>query len=297
MESDISIIIPTFNGRQKIKFTIQSILNQTMEPLEIIVVIDGSTDGTKEILAQEYGNEINVINQENQGRACTRNVGAQVANGSLLLFVDDDIELEPDAVKQHLLHHRSHQRSLLVGALFLKDVVNSSDFHSYRQFIENSWYSNLPDYPQPMAEDNLFVSAANLSVPKNLFNELNGFDSSLTDCEDFELGIRAKKAGVDIFFSKKIRGRHNDSISCQQYINRRKAYEAAQSLLNEKNKFEFPSNKWNDPGAFKKIIYYILSFDFWVFWVDHSLATWIPRSMRYKFYSAIIWSKSHYYRN
>lgn len=84
-----SIIIPTYNRSDLLSNTIDSVLNQSFGDYEIIVVNDGSTDNTKEVLTS-YGNRIRVIHKQNSGSEKSRNAGAFIANGDYFCFFDSD---------------------------------------------------------------------------------------------------------------------------------------------------------------------------------------------------------------
>lgn len=84
-----SVIIPTFNRSDLLIETINSILNQSFKDFELIVVNDGSTDKTKEVL-DGYGNNIRVIHKENSGSEKSKNAGAEIAEGEYLCFFDSD---------------------------------------------------------------------------------------------------------------------------------------------------------------------------------------------------------------
>src|SRR5262245_58814803 len=85
----VSVIIPNYNYGRFLREALDSALNQTLPPLEVIVVDDGSTDESPEIL-ESYGDRIRVIRQKNQGVGIARNTGAEAARGELLAFLDAD---------------------------------------------------------------------------------------------------------------------------------------------------------------------------------------------------------------
>ena len=85
----ISCIIPVFNGERYLGEALDSILAQTYRPIEIIVVDDGSTDGTPELVAP-YGDRIRYIRQKNAGAPTARNLGLRVAQGEFIAFLDSD---------------------------------------------------------------------------------------------------------------------------------------------------------------------------------------------------------------
>ena len=98
---DISVIVPVYNTESYLKKCIESIINQTFRNIEIILVDDGSTDTSAEILA-DYAlrdNRIIVIHQENQGLSAARNAGMRSAKGEYIMFVDSDDWIKKDMVE------------------------------------------------------------------------------------------------------------------------------------------------------------------------------------------------------
>ncbi|MBI5249427.1 MAG: glycosyltransferase, partial [Desulfomonile tiedjei] len=93
----ISIVLPTFNGREYIRECIDSCLNQTFKNLELIVVVDGSTDDTEEILSTCTDQRLVVIKTENQGQAEAMNTGFEMARGKYWSWTSDDNIYMPDA--------------------------------------------------------------------------------------------------------------------------------------------------------------------------------------------------------
>lgn len=100
----ISVIIPVYNIEQYIQECISSILNQTHKNLEIIIINDGSTDGSKDICTQASTKDarIKLINQENRGVSAARNAGLEIATGDYITFVDGDDSAPPEYI-EHLL--------------------------------------------------------------------------------------------------------------------------------------------------------------------------------------------------
>ena len=92
-EALVSIVIPTFNRREYVADAIDSCLAQTYRNCEIIVIDDGSSDGTGPSLKERYGEWIRYIKQENQGPGIARNRGIAAANGQFIHFLDADDQL------------------------------------------------------------------------------------------------------------------------------------------------------------------------------------------------------------
>ena len=94
MNNLISIIIPTFNNEKQIKTCIDSVLKQTYELLEIIIINDGSTDNTLDILQKYDDKRIIIYTTKNGGVSKARNIGLEKANGDYIGFVDADDRID-----------------------------------------------------------------------------------------------------------------------------------------------------------------------------------------------------------
>ena len=97
----ISVVIPVFNGEKYLAEAIQSVLNQTVPPSEIIVVDDGSTDHTAAV-CREFADQIHYLKQENHGAAAARNLGIKEAAGTYLAFLDADDLWMPTRLQEGL---------------------------------------------------------------------------------------------------------------------------------------------------------------------------------------------------
>ncbi len=97
----VSVVIPTYNRAGTIERTVNSVLAQTWEPIEVIVVDDGSTDHTADVLAG-YGDKIRVIHQKNRGPSAARNTGIRAATGEIISFLDSDDEWLPDKTERQV---------------------------------------------------------------------------------------------------------------------------------------------------------------------------------------------------
>ncbi|MCC5931181.1 MAG: glycosyltransferase family 2 protein [Cyclobacteriaceae bacterium] len=293
---NLTVIIPSYNGAENIINCVQSLLNQKKYIEEIIIVIDGSTDNTSTLLQETINDEkIRIIEQTNMGRSGARNKGAHAAKGSLLLFIDDDISLEANCIESHIKHHNSILNSMLVGAVFLAPQLNG-DVMKYRMHLEWKWYDSIPKYPDLQNRNKLFVTAAHLSMPKSVFQNLNGFDEKLKDAEDFDLGLRALDTSIRIFFDINLLGWHYDNTTCLQYIKRRRSYEKAHNILLQINeKYREIKDTQVENSLIKRLIYRLLASKYWVDFIDSEKLIWLPKSLRYRLYSAVIWSLGKYH--
>ena len=201
----ITAIISTYNGATKLPTILSSLKNQSYDKFELIIVVDGSTDQTLDILNGwiEKFRELKIVYQENKGRAAVRNTGVKNASGELLVFFDDDLIVSENCIKDHLEYHiQTGFRDIFTGEVLDAPVetANNNSFLEYKKYIAAQWSKNLFNAEKRIAgniyyaED--YIAGANFSLTKRAFDELGGLDESLNRMEDFEFAIRAKEAGI-----------------------------------------------------------------------------------------------------
>lgn len=151
---DISVIIPVYNTEQYLEDCLMSVLNQTYSNIEIICVEDCSTDSSAEVLERVKNKDerINVLyNKVNSGLAKTRNVGAKVAKGEYIFFLDSDDMLENFALEKLYIYSKKYELDILY--FNTKHVLESEkikDFSKYKS--EHLYYTE-----EPIQGKNLFV--------------------------------------------------------------------------------------------------------------------------------------------
>ncbi len=149
----ISFIIPAYNAENYIKNAVDSILNQNCENVEAIVINDGSTDKTLEIL-ENYGEKIVLINQENQGVSKSRNVGLDKANGEWIVFLDAD-----DWIDNNFLNQID------------KYLVEDYDIIFTNIIIDNKVSNNDNNFEAIENKEELFNSIISMNYYNNSFNK------------------------------------------------------------------------------------------------------------------------------
>jgi glycosyltransferase involved in cell wall biosynthesis len=230
-----SVIIPTYNGAEKILNLIRALQLQTVSDFETIIVVDGSTDNTIRLLEENkfLVQNLNVIVQENKGRAGARNAGASNARSELLIFFDDDIEPSPDCIEQHILHHSKIADTVMFGKLLMDNRKANNDFYQYRYSNEVRWIEPFGKMSREITFEQFTITTQNLSMSKKIFDLLHGFDERLNDSEDFDLGVRALLKNVPVYFNPNAFAWHRDFVDISKYMRRQmEYYRGKKSLLN-----------------------------------------------------------------
>lgn len=177
----VSAIIPVYNGRRFLAETIQSVLAQTYQPVEVVAVDDGSTDGSAAIV--ESFSSVTCIRQRNQGVAAARNRGVKATQGELLAFLDqDDLWVEEKLEKQvaYLQRHPG------VGY-----VLSQVQFFLEPGMEKPTWVRDgLLEKPRPG------YNLGNLLIWRRVFERLGDFDTHYVAASDHDWFIRAKDAGI-----------------------------------------------------------------------------------------------------
>lgn len=206
MKSEVSVVIPVFNGEGFIARGIQSVLNQTVQPEEIIVVNDGSTDKTAERL-MEFGDEIKVITIENSGVANARNVGILAAKKEYIAFLDADDVWHEDKLKIQLSYlERFPNVGFCCSDFYFVSQNSDSKSNLFQKFANNDDYNfDEPLKTSPflrLLETNFVGSCSNVVFKRSLIEETGLIDESLKQAEDFDLWIRFSLITDFILISK-----------------------------------------------------------------------------------------------
>jgi glycosyltransferase involved in cell wall biosynthesis len=284
----VSVIIPTYNGAGKIGILLNSLLKQINTKFEVIVVVDGSTDTTVDVLNsfQSKFETFKIIVQENRGRAAVRNRGAQESSGNILIFYDDDMEIMENSVVRHISFH-TYYDGIVAGNPIEERSLGKTDIQNYKATRSEFWINKYPDGLSELNHSNLFFTAANCSIKRSTFFSLNGFDERLSDAEDYDLAYRALQQNISVFFDKSNRAFHHDPITAKGYIQRLRQYGRAHSMLKNLNPDREINSEQN--SLLKRSVYGCLGLPFLVRLIDKgSLQKALPEFVRFKLYDLII---------
>lgn len=297
----LSVIVPSLNGVQKLPRFLAALEKQTFTDFELIIVLDGSTDGSKALLAQSKTSfPVVVVEQANQGRAGARNTAAKYARAAILVSMDDDMRPEPDCLSYHFAFHQKNKGAILGGRPAGDPQSMQTDVQKFKLALESKWRTLLPDDLVPLTPENLSLAAANFSIEKSLFEALGGFDSRLQNGVDIDLAMRAYLAKVPIYFEPKCVAWHDDFITCRSYIERQRQYTAAYALLRALKPevvAHFPHVRENSAPRWKKILFSFFAQKCWVNMIDNTsiLRYLLPQKIRYYFYNRVVFGLSLYF--
>ena len=190
---DISVIIPCYNSADTLERAIKSILGQTRQPKEILIIDDASTDKTKEVL-EPYRKYITLIKHEvNRGAAAARNTGIEAAKGSLVAFLDADDAWRPKKIEEHVQ--------------FMEETnahISCSSFVIHRDSIARKYLLEPQKDPLLFILDGCSISpGSTLIAKKTVFQKFGLFPDHLLRLEDWAWLIKVIYQGVKIsFFSR-----------------------------------------------------------------------------------------------
>ncbi|MEM9686521.1 MAG: glycosyltransferase family 2 protein [Bacteroidota bacterium] len=189
MNPSFSVIIPLYNKEDFIKSAVDSVLDQSFSDFEIIVVNDGSTDKSMEIVADFDDDRIRILNTQNNGAAVARNTGINNAKGKLMAFLDADDYWE----KNHLntlykLHHTFTDAGLYCTGYY-KVYSEKAKKKAVFNGISKDFFGIVPNYFEASLVDSL-ASASSVCIPAVVFNKIGLFDTSMRTGEDTDMWIR-----------------------------------------------------------------------------------------------------------
>lgn len=178
MNDRVSVIVPAWNSAPYLPEALQSVLQQGVTNLQIIVVDDGSTDGTAQI-AQGFHPNVTYLYQTNQGPAAARNRGIQEATGDFIAFIDAD-----DLWTAGRLHRQLTYLQAAPTVMILQGQIQ------YLHLVDERW--------QPQAAPFFAMSLTTALFRREAFAQVGKLDPSLPYCEDVDWFFRAQGQGITI---------------------------------------------------------------------------------------------------
>ncbi len=224
----VSVIIPTFNRASWLIGAIDSVLNQTFQDFELIVVDDGSTDGTLEMVA-EYGDRIQYFYQPNRGPAAARNLGIKKAKADLITFLDsDDRWLKGKLQTQVDLTRKNPAIKICyTDEIWIRKGVRVNQKKVHRKYSGWIYQQCLPL---------CIISPSSVMIHREVFDKVGLFDEDFLVCEDYDLWLRVSRLFPITFIDQPLiikNGGHEDQLSHQLWGMDRFRIKALEKMLQE----------------------------------------------------------------
>ena len=179
---NISVVIPTYNRCELMRRALISVFSQTLPPTEVVVIDDGSTDGTSAIIRKEFP-AASYYRQENGGVSSARNLGIQHTTGDWLAFLDSDDEWLPDKLVQQAaaLAANPEIKVCHTEELWIRNGVRVNPAKKYAK--TGGWIFNQC---LPLCA----MSPSTVMIHRSVFADIGLFDTRLPVCEDYDLWLR-----------------------------------------------------------------------------------------------------------
>ena len=177
----VSIVVPVYNGEKYILECIESIRNQSYKNIELIIVNDGSTDRSIDLI-KKFQWSYKLLNQKNSGQSCALNNGWSKSKGELIGYLSCDDTLEKNCISE------------LVSSLENDVDIVYSNYHIIDEFGKRVSSVDLGEFSyKGLCEDLICYPGPGTLFKKEVFKELKGWDISLTQVPDFDFWLRASR--------------------------------------------------------------------------------------------------------
>ncbi len=212
-EIPVSIIIPVYNRPVMLVRAIESILNQTYQCFELIVVDDGSDEPLDQLETQFDDTRIRVVRQNHKGVSSARNRGVKLAKHDYIAFLDSDDEWLPEKLEQQMrfFEHNPASRICYTGEKWVRHGKRFNHPKSREKFSGDIFERCLED---------CFIGCSTVVMHKSLFDEVGGFDTSLAICEDYDLWLKISARYPIVLLEQpliKKHGGHKDQLSMAEW--------------------------------------------------------------------------------
>jgi glycosyltransferase involved in cell wall biosynthesis len=225
--SELSVIVATYNRLPMLRRLLTQLDTQTLDPkrFEVVVVDDGSRDDVPQALRQDaHRYRLVPLRQQNAGPAAARHRAIESATGRVLVIIDDDMQVEPTFLTEHLAMHPSGARRAVLGRLAPDAQIQDMPYFE-------RWYAAGHQQRADRARagklslDGYAFYTGNVSLLRDDYRQVGGFDFTLRIGEDTDLGLRLEKAGVELSYSERAVAFHgSDHTSEEKWLQKARAY-------------------------------------------------------------------------
>jgi len=228
--SFVSIIIPTYNRLTLLKRALGSVYKQTVAEYEVIVIDDGSTDQTAEMIKAEFP-DVRYYYQKNDGVSCARNKGIEKAEGEWIAFLDSDDEWLPQKLEKQLglLQDNPEQKICHTEELWIRNGVRVNQMKKHKK--TGGW---IFQQCLPLCA----MSPSSILIHRSVFDAVGKFDTQFPACEDYDLWLRITAKYPVLYIEEpqiKKYGGHDDQLSQKYWGMDQYRIKALQKIITENN--------------------------------------------------------------
>jgi len=184
--SRFSVIMPSYNRRKLIRAAVMSVLNQTFIDFELIVVDDGSTDGTLEVLSDITDSRLSLHQQQNSGPGAARNKGIGIAQGQYVAFLDSDDLYLPWALQTYDQALKQNQEP----SLLICEAAEFEQDEAMANVTEKPLQVQCYDHYLQAADRDFWIGASVVAVKRQVLLASGGFNNAKVNQEDCDLWLR-----------------------------------------------------------------------------------------------------------
>lgn len=221
----ISIVLPTYNRLSQLQKVLAGLAAQSYSPaaFEVVIISDGSTDGTNAFLHSYAGPlQVHPFVQTNGGAAAARNYGLQMAQGDLIIFLDDDVVPEPQLVAEHVATHQQQSAVVVLGPMLTPPDVVLKPWVRWEQAMLYKQYGDMAAGRWAPTARQFYTG--NASVARHHLLAVGGFDPTFRRAEDVELAYRLAAQGLTFLFNANAIGYHYADRSFASWLQTPYAY-------------------------------------------------------------------------
>lgn len=232
MSKIVSVVIPTFNREQVLERAIKSVLDQSYQNIELIVIDDGSTDNTKDICSKF---DLKYLYQKNKGVSSARNLGIQNSNGEFISFLDSDDEWHPTKLKKQieLMNLNPELNFIHTNEIWIRNNVRVNAHKKHKKGGGDQFLRSL---------EFCVISPSTVIVRKEIFETYGFFREDFPVCEDYDLWLKITSQEEVGFIEEELlykHGGHSDQLSTKYFAMDYWRIKSLKFVLDQNNIDEF----------------------------------------------------------
>lgn len=243
----VSVIMPAYNAAEHIAEAIESVLIQNYRNFELIIIDDGSTDNTKDIVAGFKDDKIKYFYKDNGGPSGARNLAISKAVGQYIMPLDADDMMTPDFIARHLMEFEKHPEADLVYC----DVLLIDDGGNPLRIMEKPEYRDRRHLIRDLFRMGHPVLPFRLGIRRSVFDKIGFYDEDLLVSEDYDMMRRFIKAGLRAHHLSEplhLRRMHAGSLSKNNLSQKAKCHFEVVRRFTDTFTYDelFPDVAWNE---------------------------------------------------